>query len=125
MAIRVHLRPLDADNPRGSLPAARNDWRSGHADSMSARDNTIPHQMPDIRLQAKPARLFKIDLVSYLREESGSPPIAEPGIGSAIQAPEMKKRQKQRKRIHRTNLQHPTSRPLSPRKLARRPRLLR
>jgi len=71
MAIRVHLRPLDADNSRGSLPAARNDWRSGHADSMSARDNTIPHQMPDIRLQAKPALgLFKIDLLSYLREES-------------------------------------------------------
>jgi hypothetical protein len=70
MAIRVHLRPLDADNFRGSLPAARNDWRSGHADSMSARDNTIPLQMPDIRLQAKPARPFKIDLISYLREES-------------------------------------------------------
>jgi hypothetical protein len=70
MAIRVHLRPLDADNFRGSLPAAHNDWRSGHADSMSARDNAIPHQMPDIRLQAKPARLFKIDLLSYLREES-------------------------------------------------------
>jgi hypothetical protein len=70
MAIRVLLRPLDADNIRGSLPAARNDWRSGHADSMSARDNTIPLQMPDIRLQAKPARLFKIDLLCYLREES-------------------------------------------------------
>ena len=70
MAIRVHLRPLDAGNNCGSSPAARNDWRSGHADSMSARDITIPPKMPDIRLQATPARSFKIDLLSYLREES-------------------------------------------------------
>jgi hypothetical protein len=70
MAIRVHLRSLDTDNSPGGLPAAHNDWCSGYADSMSARDVTIPPQMPDIRLQAKPARLFKIDLLSYLREES-------------------------------------------------------
>ena len=32
-----HPTPTDADNPSGSLPAARNDWRISDADSMSAR----------------------------------------------------------------------------------------
>ena len=37
MANRVHPTPIDADNSSGCLPAARNDWRFGDADSMSAR----------------------------------------------------------------------------------------
>jgi hypothetical protein len=57
MAYRVHLRPLDTGNYFGSLPVAHNDWCSGHADSMSARDNAIPLKMPDIRLQARPEQL--------------------------------------------------------------------
>ena len=69
MAIRVHLRPLDADNSRGSLPAAHNDWRSGHADSMSARDNTIP-----LRCRIYDCKQNPVDIqnrsISYLREES-------------------------------------------------------
>jgi hypothetical protein len=37
------------------LFVAYSDWRTDDADSMSARDtNTIPPQMPDIRLQAHP-----------------------------------------------------------------------
>jgi len=37
MANRVHPTLTDADNPSGSLPAARSDWRISDADSMSAR----------------------------------------------------------------------------------------
>ncbi len=53
----------DADNPSGSFtPAARNDWRSADADSMSARAPTrSPPQMPDIRLQAQPFVHYQID----------------------------------------------------------------
>ena len=56
MANRDHPTSFDADNLSGSLwPAARSDWRTDDADSMSARDTcTIPPQMPDIRLQALP-----------------------------------------------------------------------
>jgi hypothetical protein len=70
MANRVHLRPLYTGNLPGSSLAALNVWCSGHADSMSARDITIPLKMPDIRLQAKPEPLIKIDLFPYLRKES-------------------------------------------------------
>ena len=42
MANRVHPTPIDADNSSGSLPAVRNDWRLGDADSMSARDTNDP-----------------------------------------------------------------------------------
>jgi len=70
MANRVHPTPHDADNYAGSLPAVRNDWRRGDADSMSARDSTIPLQMPDIRLQAKSRAPIKIGCSFYLREES-------------------------------------------------------
>ena len=55
MAPRVFPTPIDADNPSGSFTlAACIDWRTGDADSMSARATTSPHQMPDIRLQAQP-----------------------------------------------------------------------
>lgn len=70
MANRVHPTPHDADNYAGSLPAARNDWRRGDADSMSARDSTIPLQMPDIRLQAKSRKAINLGCSFYLREES-------------------------------------------------------
>jgi hypothetical protein len=70
MAIRVHLKPLDTGNLLGSSLAALNDWCSGHADSMSARDNMIPLKMPDIRLQAKTRVANQNRSISYLREES-------------------------------------------------------
>ena len=70
MAIRGHLRPLDTGNLFGSLLAALNDWCSGLADSISARDNLIPLKMPDIRLQATTRSTIKSDCHSYLREES-------------------------------------------------------
>lgn len=38
MAHRAPPTPHDADNSCGSLPATRNVWRRGDADSMSARD---------------------------------------------------------------------------------------
>jgi len=69
MAHRVHLRSLDTGNRVASLPAARNDWCSDHADSMSARDNAIPLKMPDIRLQARPEKPHDRSIF-YLREES-------------------------------------------------------
>ena len=48
MAPRVNPTPIDADNPSGSSTlAACIDWRTGDADSMSARANTSPLQMPD------------------------------------------------------------------------------
>ena len=52
MATRVTPTAPDADNYVGSLAAACNDWRDADADSMSARDISIPLTMPDIRLQA-------------------------------------------------------------------------
>ena len=56
MATRVIPTLTDADNSYGSfMPAARNDWRFGDADSMSARAIQSPLQMPDIRLQAYPS----------------------------------------------------------------------
>jgi hypothetical protein len=70
MAIRGHLRPLDTGNLFGSLLAALNDWCSGLADSISARDNLIPLKMPDIRLQAKTRVADRNRSISYLREES-------------------------------------------------------
>src|SRR3979490_184796 len=71
MATRVPPTAHDADNNVGTdCGAARNDWRSADADSMSARDTTIPPQMPDIRLQATTRPAFKPDCLSYLREES-------------------------------------------------------
>jgi hypothetical protein len=70
MAIWLHLRSLDTGNLLGSSLAALNDWRSGHADSMSARDNLIPLKMPDIRLQAQTRVANKNRSISYLREES-------------------------------------------------------
>jgi hypothetical protein len=71
MATRVQPTAHDADNNVGTAcGAARNDWRSADADSMSARDTTIPLQMPDIRLQATTRPAFKPDCLSYLREES-------------------------------------------------------
>jgi len=71
MATRVQPTAHDADNNVGTAcGAARNDWRSADADSMSARDTTIPPQMPDIRLQATTRPAFKPDCLSYLREES-------------------------------------------------------
>jgi hypothetical protein len=71
MATRVQPTAHDADNNVGTAcGAARNDWRSADADSMSARDTTIPPQMPDIRLQATTRPAFKPDCFSYLREES-------------------------------------------------------
>jgi hypothetical protein len=70
MANRVNLRPLDTANLLGSSLAALNDWCSGHADSMSARDNMIPLKMPDIRLQTKTRVANQNRSISYLREES-------------------------------------------------------
>ena len=71
MATRVQPTAHDADNNVGTAcGAARNDWRSADADSMSARDNTIPLQMPDIRLQATTRSAITPDCFSYLREES-------------------------------------------------------
>ena len=59
MAPRVTPTSNDADNPSGSnMPAACSDWRFDDADSMSARANTSPLQMPDIRLQAYPKLLW-------------------------------------------------------------------
>jgi transposase len=52
MATRVTPTAQDADNYAGSPPAVDSDWHRADADSMSARDNAIPPQMPDIRLQA-------------------------------------------------------------------------
>ena len=47
--------PRDADNSAGGLRSdARNDWHRRNADSMSARTNTSPPQMPDTQLQALP-----------------------------------------------------------------------
>lgn len=40
MANRMHPPLTDADNPSGSLPAVRSDWRISEADSMSARTKT-------------------------------------------------------------------------------------
>jgi hypothetical protein len=71
MATRVQPTAHDADNNAGTdRSAVRNDWRSADADSMSARDTTIPPQMPDIRLQATTRSAIKSDCLSYLREES-------------------------------------------------------
>jgi len=70
MANRVNLRLLDTANLLGSSLAALNDWCSGHADSMSARDNMIPLKMPDIRLQTKTRVANQNRSISYLREES-------------------------------------------------------
>ena len=39
---RIHPIPTDADNSSGSLPAVRSDWRTGDANSMSARTTTEP-----------------------------------------------------------------------------------
>lgn len=55
MANRDHPTPCDADNTSGAVRCvACSDWHHDDADSMSARDTTIPPQMPDIRLQALP-----------------------------------------------------------------------
>jgi hypothetical protein len=71
MATRVHPTAHDTDNNAGTARSAvRSDWRSADADSMSARDTTIPLQMPDIRLQVTTQPTIKIDWLSYLREES-------------------------------------------------------
>jgi hypothetical protein len=71
MANRVTPTARDADNYAGNARiVAGNDWRRTDADSMSARDTSIPHTMPDIRLQATPRSANKNDCVSYLREES-------------------------------------------------------
>ena len=71
MATRVIPTARDADNNAGNARiAAPNDWRRADADSMSARDTKLPHQMPDIRLQAIPRSPIKSDRLSYLREES-------------------------------------------------------
>lgn len=57
MANRVSSTLRHADNNAGKLhSAAVSDWRRGAADSMSARANKSPQQMPDIRLQATPLR---------------------------------------------------------------------
>jgi hypothetical protein len=42
MANRVPPTPQDADNSSGSYAAACIDWRTGDADSMSARDFNDP-----------------------------------------------------------------------------------
>jgi len=42
MANRVHPTLTDADNSSGSFAAACSDWRSGDADSMSARTTSEP-----------------------------------------------------------------------------------
>ena len=71
MATRITPTARDADNNAGTVcSAAPNDWRSADADSMSARDTTIPPQMPDIRLQATTRSAINSDCLSYLREES-------------------------------------------------------
>ncbi len=71
MAQRARPTPLGADNFAGSIPAALNDWRSGVADSISARDFKIPPtrcRIYDCRLT--PLQVITIDCLSLLREES-------------------------------------------------------
>src|SRR3972149_10897285 len=82
MATRVTPTELDADNSSGSLLlAARNDWRSSDADSMSARATQSPLQMPDIRLQAQP---YPPTLsISFLLSLEGSPYTATLGTHMA------------------------------------------
>lgn len=71
MATRVIPTARDADNyPGNARIAAPSDWRRADADSMSARDTQLPHQMPDIRLQVISRPAIKSDCLSYLREES-------------------------------------------------------
>jgi hypothetical protein len=65
MAPWVNPTSNDADNSSGSsvgnsAPAACNDWRVDDADSLSARANMSPLQMPDIRLQAYPFVLHQL-----------------------------------------------------------------
>jgi hypothetical protein len=63
MAPRVAPASMNAVNECGGLPVVRIDWRFEVADSISARANKSPSQMPDIRLQAILASLAsKIDL---------------------------------------------------------------
>ena len=51
----LYPTPRDADNSAGGLRSvARNDWHRGNANSLSARTNTSPPQMPDTQLQALP-----------------------------------------------------------------------
>lgn len=87
MATRVIPTLIDADNSYGSfMPAARNDWRFGDADSMSARAIQSPHQMPDIRLQAYPS-LPQLPISPLL--PGGSPymelGVCIPSLGKCVQ----------------------------------------
>lgn len=70
MANRVPPTPHNADNSSGLNTAACSVWQRGDADSMSARDIHDPTTDAGYTTAGNTRSALKLDVLSYLREES-------------------------------------------------------